>query len=125
MEPSSATPPPAVVSSEDKVLAIVCHLSFLIGGLGFLFLPLIIFLIKRETSVFVAFHAREALNFHLSLLLYSICTLPFLFLLACLFFILIPFYAALGIFALVVAIIAAVRAAEGAYYQYPLTIRLV
>ncbi len=125
MEPSSAVAPPTVVSSEDKILAIVCHLSFLVGGLGFLLLPLVIFLVKRETSAFVAFHAREALNFHLSLMLYIFCTIPVFILLACFVVILIPIYAAMGIFALVCAIIAAVRASESVYYQYPLTIRLV
>ncbi len=125
MESSPAATPPPIVSSEDKVLAIACHLSFLIGGLGFLILPLVIYLVKRETSVFVSFHAREALNFHLSLLLYSICTIPLFFLLACFFIILIPIYAAIGIFALICAILAAVRASESVYYQYPLSIRLV
>jgi uncharacterized Tic20 family protein len=117
---------PTAITSTDKTLAIVCHISLLIGGIGFLLLPFVIFLVKRGDSPFVAFHAKEALNFHLSLLLYCVCMLPFFFVLMCLIvFIWIPFAIAMGLFALICAIMASVRASEGAYFLYPLTIRFV
>src|SRR5277367_1028942 len=71
LPPLPSIPPQYVeapVTSNDKLLAILCHLSFVIG-FGFL-LPLIIYLVKRKESVFVEAHAREVLNFHISILLY-------------------------------------------------------
>jgi len=123
MDTPAATSAP--VTSIDKTLAIVCHVSLFVAGLGFLFVPLIIFLVKREESPFVAFHAKEALNFHLSLLLYSVCMAPFFFIFMCLFFVWFPVIIAMALFALICAIIASVRASEGAYFLYPLTIRFV
>jgi uncharacterized Tic20 family protein len=76
--------------------------------------------VKRGESPFVAAHAKEVLNFHLSLLIYFICCIPLIFIL-----IGIPIYAALGIMAFICAIVAAIKAADGGFYQYPLTIRLI
>jgi uncharacterized protein len=120
--PQAAPPlpqaPPAQPRSEsnDKLLAVLCHVSFFIG-VGFI-LPLIVYLVKRDDSVFVAAHAREVLNFHISLFIYCICTIPLLFIL-----IGFPIYFGLGVMAFICAIIGAVRAADGTYYYYPLTIR--
>jgi hypothetical protein len=122
------TPAPAAtpLTSLDKALAIICHISVFVGGLGYLFVPLIIFLVKRGDSPFVAFHAKEALNFHLSLLLYAVCLVPLFFIFMCLVvFVWIPLAVAAGLFTLICAIIASVRASEGAYFLYPLTIRFV
>jgi uncharacterized Tic20 family protein len=123
--PAPAPPTvPASTDSGDKALAVLCHVSLFIG-VGFL-LPFIVYLVKRDESPFVGFHAREVLNFHLSLLLYFVCTLPFLLILTCLFLPLgLPLYMALGLMAFICAIIGAIRASEGAYYLYPLTIRFV
>ncbi len=115
------TPPLPSTSSEqshDKLWIILCHLS-LILGVGFI-LPFIVFLVKRDESALVAAHAKEVLNFHISLLIYSICTFPFVFIL-----IGIPMYIALGIMAFICAIIAAIKASEGGFYRYPITIRMI
>jgi len=116
--PSPLPPLPAPSASSDKALAILCHVSSFIG-MAFL-LPFIIFLVKRDESPFVAAHAREVLNFHLSLLIYCICLIPFIFIL-----IAIPIYIVLAIMAFICAIIGAIRAADGAFYFYPLTIRFI
>jgi uncharacterized Tic20 family protein len=64
------------------------------------------------------------LNFHLSLLLYVLCTLPLLLVFSCLFMIVgIPLYGALTLAVIIFAILASIRAFEGNYYLYPLTIR--
>jgi uncharacterized Tic20 family protein len=110
--------PPLLLKSEDRLLIILSHLSIWIG-VGLL-LPLIVFLLKKDEAPLVGDHAREALNFHLSLFIYSCCCIPLLF-------IVVGFFAMIGIVitGLVLAIIAAVRSADGAPYRYPLTIRLV
>ena len=75
---------------------------------------------KRRESVFVEYHARQVLNFHLSLVLYAICTIPLVFLI-----IGIPIFLALGLVGFICAIIGAVKASEGGMYHYPLTIPFI
>ena len=100
----------------------------------------IVYLLKRDSSAFVAEHAREAINFNLSMFIYAciavaaaialvgatvltlgiglILTLPagVLLVVAC-----------VGIAALwlVCSVIATVKAWNGETYRYPLTIRLL
>jgi hypothetical protein len=108
----------APANSSDKALIILSHLSAIIG-VG-LILPFIVWLVKKNESDLVSAHAVEALNFHLSLLIYVICAIPL-----CAVLIGIPVLIALGIGSVVLAIIAAVKASDGGFYRYPLTIRMV
>jgi uncharacterized Tic20 family protein len=94
------------------------HLSALLG-VG-LVLPLVVYLAMRRESEYVASNAREALNFHISVLIYSLCCIPLVFVL-----IGIPMLIVLGLGSLVLAIIATIKASNGRCYRYPLTIRLV
>src|SRR5436190_15913763 len=66
--------PSAPLASSDKALVILCHISSLIG-VG-LVLPFIVWLVKKSENDIVTAHAKEALNFHLSLLLYALCCAP-------------------------------------------------
>jgi uncharacterized Tic20 family protein len=108
-------------SSSDRLWSIFCHLSFLLGlgVISFVF-PLAVYLAMKRDSPFVAHHAREALNFHLSLLLYVLLCVP-------LFLIIVGgvLVGAVMIFGLVCSIIAAVHCSNGVYYRYPLTIHFV
>ncbi|MEE8457427.1 MAG: DUF4870 domain-containing protein, partial [Acidimicrobiia bacterium] len=65
-------------------------------------------------------HSREALNFQLSILIYLIISGILVLVLIGILLI-----AAVVIFQLVMAIIAAVKAANGEMYRYPLTMRMV
>jgi uncharacterized Tic20 family protein len=118
INPPFLPPVPNPLTSNDKLLVILCHLS-LILGVGFI-LPLIVFLVKREDSPLVAAHAKEVLNFHISLVIYVFVSFALMLILIgfLLFFAVI-----LGSF--ICAIIAAIRASEGEFYRYPLTIRLI
>jgi uncharacterized Tic20 family protein len=122
LETPPATSGPTTYSNSqagnDKILGILSHLSALLG-VGIL-LPLVVYLAMRQQSEFVAENAREALNFHLSVLIYCLCCVPLIFVV-----IGFPLLIALGIGSLVLAIIGAVKAANGECYRYPLTIRLV
>ncbi|HEY9175836.1 MAG TPA: DUF4870 domain-containing protein [Verrucomicrobiae bacterium] len=64
--------------------------------------------------------AREALNFHISVLIYTLCCIPLVFILVG-----IPLLIVLGLGSLVLAIIATIKASDGGCYRYPLTLRLV
>ena len=82
--------------------------------------PLVIYLVKKDESAFVADQAKEVLNFHLSVLIYAVAAFLSVFLL--IGFILLP---ALGVFVFVVTIMGAIRAYEGNAYRYPLCIRFI
>ena len=118
MESQTFTDVAAAHSGNDKIWSMLCHLSALLG-VGFV-LPLVVYLAMRKESEFVAANAREALNFHISVLIYSLCCLPLVFIL-----IGIPLLLVIGVGSLVLAIIATVKASNGVCYRYPLTIRLV
>lgn len=101
-------------------------LTSAVGGWGFFIGPLVIWLMKKDTMPFVADQAREALNFNITVsaifLLLMIITVGTLFIGAVLT---VPLMFIIGIAALVLIIIAAMKANEGVAYRYPFTIRLV
>jgi len=104
------TPP----TSDEKTLAILTHvLTFAFPILA----PLIIYLVKKDESSFVAYHAKESLNFQISLMIICILLLISIIGILLLWFV--------GILALVLVIVAAVRAADGRLYRYPFSIRLI
>ncbi len=105
------------IRGSDKICSMLCHLATFLG-VPFL-LPFVVYLAMRNESEYVASNAREALNFHISLLIYGICCIPLVFII-----IGVPLLIALGVFGLIMAIVAAVKASDGRCYRYPLTIRL-
>ena len=113
---------------EERNWALVSHVGAIVAAwfaMGFL-APLIILLVKGNDSPFVRRHAVESLNFQISLLIYIVVG----FLVTLVTFglgaiVVIPVAIVVGIFALVVIILATVRAAGGEDYRYPLCIRLV
>mgnify|MGYP006296467399 CR=1 FL=1 len=117
--PSQPAQTPPVNLASDKLWNVLCHLSAFLG-VG-LILPLIVYLVtKDDHQSTIPDHAREALNFHLSLFLYSLVSLALCLVLVG--FLLLPIIAIAG---LVLAIVAAVKASNNEFYRYPLTIRLV
>ncbi len=111
----SAHPSP---TGNEKIWTILCHLSSLIG-VGIL-LPLVVYLAMKGDSKYVAANARESLNFHLSVLIYCLCSIPLIFVV-----IGIPLLIVIGLGSLILGIVAAVKASDGGCYHYPLTFRLV
>ncbi len=115
-----STNPPVVdvyptPKGSDKIWALLSHLSSFICVP--LILPLIVYLAMRDESVYVTNNAREALNFHLSLVLYSFVLAITVIGLALIWVI--------WVVCLIFSIIAAIKASEGGCYRYPLTIRFV
>ena len=106
---------PAIVPTDDeRVLAILCHV---LAFFFWIFPPLIIYLIKKDESPFVAEHAKESLNFQITLGIVSI--LLFISLIGILF-LFIP-----GIVDLILVIVGSIKASDKKLYRYPLTWRLV
>nr|WP_234411375.1 DUF4870 domain-containing protein [Rhodanobacter thiooxydans] len=96
------------------------------GGWGCFIGPLVIWLVKRDTMPFVADQGKEALNFNITvaiafvvLAVLSVMTLGIGLIIA------IPLWVIIGVAWLVLTIIAAIKANEGALYRYPFTLRLI
>ena len=118
METSALASTSSAPTGTEKIWSMLSHLSFLIG-VGIL-LPLVVYLAMRKESAYVAENAREALNFHISVIIYCICCIPLTLILVG-----IPLLIIIGLGTLVLAIIAAVKASDGDCFRYPLTLRLV
>ena len=119
--PASAppvAPPQTAPKGSDKILSVLSHLSAILQ-VPFI-LPLVVYLVMKGESEYVAANAKEALNFHISLFIYCICCIPLVFIL-----IGIPLMILIWLGGLVLAIVAAVKSADGGVYRYPLTIRLI
>ena len=104
------------ITGEQKLLAILAHISYFLGGLGFIIAPLVIFLLKKHDT-FVYEHAKQALIAHLAILVTSFLVGSLCMLLIGVF--LLPIVGILWLILLVTSIIAASKAFNGEYYQYP------
>lgn len=105
------------VSADEKNIVVLTH----IGGTVFSFIPaLIVWLLKKDDSPYIADQAREALNFQITVLIAQVIS-------SILIVILIGFVL-MGIIWLaniILCIIAAVAASKGEYYRYPFALRLI
>ena len=111
------------LTSEVRNWGMACHLSALIGIIipfGSVIGPLVVWLMKREESEFIDFHGKEALNFQITV---GIALLACVVLSLILIGFLLMFV--VGISALVLTIIAAIKASEGKHHKYPIALRLV
>jgi uncharacterized protein len=120
------TPPPAISSSSADVRTwnVLCHASALLGFFfpwaGHILAPLIVWLVKRGDSPEIDAHGKESVNFQLSMLIYSVISG-----ILCLVLIGFVLLAILHVLNVVFVIIASIRASEGKFYRYPLTIRFL
>lgn len=114
------------ISKDARMWAMFCHLGGLAGFIpmtpifGSIIAPLIIWQIKKDRFGFVDEHGKEAVNFQISILLYSIICIPFIFI--CIGVILL---AVVGIVDIVLLLIAAIKANNGEHYRYPICIRFI
>jgi len=108
--------PVSMPSGEEKTMAILSHILCLVFVVG-LIAPLIIYIIKKDESAFVAAHARESLNFQITILIAAI--ILFITVIGILFLWL------LGIISTILVIIATIKTSENKLYRYPFSIRLI
>jgi len=121
--PPTSGQPQYVPTPEERSWGLLAHLSGLIaallGGLSFLG-PLLVWLIKKDQSPFVADQAKEALNFQISVTIALLISAVTIF--VCVGLILLP---VVFIASVVFSIIAAMEANKGVYYRYPYTVRFI
>ncbi len=108
---------------EERTWGMLCHLSAFAGFIvpfGGILAPLIIWLIKKDEMPFVNDQGKESINFQITLFVAAIICMILMF--VGIGFLLII---ALAIYAVIMIIIASIRANEGIYYRYPYALRLI
>jgi uncharacterized Tic20 family protein len=119
----------AAPTSDEKTWAMLCHLS---GFLGYLPVvpfasiigPLVVWLLKKNASAFVDEHGKESINFQITMsIVYALTWVLFFSIIFTL--IAIPLFGLLGVWIVVLVILAAIKGINGEHFRYPLTIRFV
>ena len=111
------------LSSEEKSLGMWAHLGMTIGnalGLWGVLVPIILLVVKGSESTFVSRNCKEAINFAISMFLYTLASAVL-----CLVVIGIIPLIFFAIYSFVMPIVAGLKVQEGKHYEYPLILRLV
>ena len=105
------------ITADDRNLAVLAHIGTLFG---WLIVPLVVWLVKKDESNFIAEHAKQSINFQLSMMIYITVSIMLVFLVVGIFTLI-----GLAFFSLCVTIVATVEAGKGKPYKYPLTIQFI
>ena len=108
------------IAPEDRTMAALTHLSGLSGyivPLGGVLVPIIIWIVKKDSPLISAI-ARQAVILNLAVFIAAVCGAILL-----LTVILIPFLIlaaiAIGLAAVILPIVGAIKANDGVYFRYP------
>lgn len=120
-------------SLSDRQWAAAAHAGALVAalltswvaGVAGAIAALAIWMLVRDKSGFAAAHAKEAVNFNLSMFIYAALSVVLVvFTLGIGLIVAVPLWIALGLAWVVCTLIAAFKAYDGQTYRYPVTIRL-
>jgi len=110
-------PPQQTFGMNDSTYAVLMHL----GALFVSFLvPLVMWLVKRDSSAFIDHHGKQALNLQITMWIVGIVSIPLMFVIVGFF----TFFAAI-VLCFVFAIVAAIKAGKGEYYTIPVAIQFL
>lgn len=134
--PQPSTPPPAQESpmsqADERNWAMGAHLSALVAFIGVPSLvgPLVVWLIKKDDSPYVAAHSVHALNFNISVLIYIIVASILTVIIGLVTFgigliLAVPVMLVAFILWLVYVIMGGLAASRGEEFKYPVTIDFV
>ncbi|NQX13650.1 DUF4870 domain-containing protein [Microbacteriaceae bacterium VKM Ac-2855] len=123
----SATPPPPpqqqyapqppLNPADEKTWAIVTHVAGIFLG----FIPsLIVYLVFKGRGPFLEAHSKTALNFQITMVIAYVVGLVLTAVVIGIFVLI-----AVWVVEIIFSIIAAVKASQGQYYSYPLTIAFI
>ena len=101
-------------TSDEKTMALLSHVLTIVASF---LAPLIIYIVKKDESAFIAAHAKESLNFQI--------TVALIIIVLCITIIGILLVWFVGIASLVLVIMGTIRASEGKLYKYPVNIRFI
>ena len=118
-EPTPATGVAAegAPTSDDRTMAMIGHLGAIV--LGFL-CPLIVWLMKKDTSKFVDDQGKESLNFQITMFFAYVVCFFLTFLVIGIFL-----FPLVWLANLILCIMAGLAANKGELYRYPFAIRLI
>ncbi|MEM8781607.1 MAG: DUF4870 domain-containing protein [Planctomycetota bacterium] len=118
-QPADDDTPPAEITDDAKNMAMLAHL---LGAILSVLGALIIWIIKKDDHPFIDQEGKEAVNFQLTIFFGYLLLIP-ISIITCGFgsFLYLPVF----ILALVLGIVAALKAKEGVAYKYPFAIRLI
>ncbi len=109
---------------QERTWAVFCHLSALVAFVGIPFGnilgPLVIWLIKKSEMPLVEEEGKSALNFQISMTIYSVVAFILCFV-AIGFLLIFPVI----LFNVVLVIIASIKTSNGEKFQYPCTIHFI
>lgn len=108
------TEPVLQPTGDEKTMAILSHALTIVFPI---LAPLIIYLIKKDESAYVAWHAKESLNFQITVMIVVIGLIITIIGILLVWLV--------GIAVLILVIIASIRASEGKLYKYPFALRLI
>lgn len=107
------------MNSDERIFSLLCHLIALVPYLGVLG-PLIIWFLRRDEYAEVDRQGRDSINFQLSILVYS-----FVAGLLTILGIGVLLLTLIGIFNLVVVIVASIKSYNGERFEYPFSIKFI
>ena len=100
-------------------------LTSLWAGVAGAIAALVVWMLVRDKSAFASEHAKEALNFNLSMFIYAaIAVVLVVFTLGIGLIVALPMWVVLALAWIVCTLLAAFKAYDGQPYRYPITIRL-
>ncbi len=122
-QPPSGTPqPPVSPEKRERDWTLYTHLAGLccLVGIPSFVGPLVMWLIKKDEMPRVNAAGKDALNFHLTMTLIALVSIP-------LAFVIIGVFTAIAaqVLAIIFSIVAGLEANKGVNYRYPLTIQFV
>ena len=109
---------------EDNQLLVITHLSQLLDlvtGIGGFIVPLIIWATQKDKVAAMDMHGKMIINFQISIFIYSIICIPLIILFGLGIILLIL----VGLLALVLPILNAIKVSNGEMPYYPLTIQFL
>ena len=106
--------PTYVPTSDERTMAILAHVLTLFF---WIIPPLIIYLVKKDESSFIAEHAKESMNFQITMAIIGLILFVTIIGILLLWVV--------GIVVLVLVIVATIKASESKLYRYPFTLRLI
>ena len=104
-------------TSDERTMAILSHILNLLVPL---LAPLIIYLIKKDESAYVAEHAKESLNFQITMAIcFMISTILTIIIIGAFLLVILAFLS------IILVIIASVKASDNKMYRYPINFRFI
>jgi len=123
--------PAPMLESEARTWAMLAHIvaaaaSLMSAGTIAFVAPLVIWLLYKDRSALVAFHGKQNLNLQITTLVFGAGALVLgLITLGIGLIITLPLWGLYVLYALIISIVAGVKAYNGEYYRIPLSINFI